>query len=177
MKQDKKQKKNSPAKNVAIWGALIALAMIFSYVEHLIPLGELIAIPGVKLGLANVVVLFALYSLKPTDAITIGILRVLLSSFIFGMTVLPYSLAGCVLSFLVMLLAKKTKLSIVGVSMLGGISHNIGQLIVAILITSTVRIAYYLPVLLISGLVTGLLMGFAANLVVKRVDTIKRSTK
>lgn len=161
-------------KNIAFYGMLIALAFIFSYLETFIPINALIPIPGVKLGLANIVVLFALYTMKPRDAFVIAILRILLAGFLFGnpMTI-AYSFAGGMLSLLVMWLTKKTKLSIMGVSMLGGICHNIGQLAMAVLLTETSRIAYYLPVLLISGLVTGLLMGIAANLVIDRVEKIK----
>lgn len=167
--------KNNKVKNIAFYGMMIALALVFSYLESFIPVNALIPIPGVKLGFANIVVVFALYSLKPWDALIIGILRVLLSGLLFGnpMTI-AYSLAGCVLSWLIMVITKKTNLSIIGVSMLGGIFHNIGQLIVAVVLTSTVRIAYYLPVLLISGMVTGLLMGVAAKLVVDRVSKIKK---
>lgn len=167
--------KNSKAKNAAFYGVMIALALCLSYLESFIPVNALIPIPGVKLGLANVVVVFALYSLKPFDALVIGVLRVLLAGFLFGnpMTI-AYSLVGCVLSWGIMTLMKKTKLSIVGVSMLGGIFHNIGQLLVAIVLTETVRIAYYLPVLLISGMVTGLLMGYVAKLVVDKINKINK---
>lgn len=167
--------KNSKAKDIAFYGIMIALAFIFSYLESFIPINALIPIPGVKLGLANIVILFALYAMGIKQAIIIAIIRVLLAGFLFGnpMTI-AYSLCGCALSLGIMWLTKKTKLSIIGVSMLGGIFHNIGQLIMAVLLTSTVRIAYYLPVLLISGLVTGLLMGFAAKLVIDRVKNIKK---
>lgn len=167
--------KNSKAKDIAFYGIMIALAFIFSYLEGFIPINALIPIPGVKLGLANIVILFALYAMGIKQAIIIAIIRVLLAGFLFGnpMTI-AYSLCGCALSLGIMWLTKKTKLSIIGVSMLGGIFHNIGQLIMAVLLTSTVRIAYYLPVLLISGLVTGLLMGFAAKLVIDRVKNIKK---
>ncbi len=167
--------KNSKAKDIAFYGIMIALAFIFSYLEGFIPINALIPIPGVKLGLANIVILFALYAMGIKQAIIIAIIRVLLAGFLFGnpMTI-AYSLCGCALSLGIMWLTKKTKLSIIGVSMLGGIFHNIGQLIMAVLLTSTARIAYYLPVLLISGLVTGLLMGFAAKLVIDRVKNIKK---
>lgn len=168
--------KNNKVKNIAFYGMMTALALIFSYLESFIPVNALIPIPGVKLGFANIVVVFALYMMKPVDAIIIGILRVLLSGLLFGnpMTI-AYSLVGCFLSWLVMTLTKNTKLSVVGVSMLGGIMHNIGQLIVAVVLTSTVRIAYYLPVLLVSGMATGLVMGFASKLVIDRINKIKKN--
>lgn len=167
--------KKDKVKNIAFYGMMIALAFIFSYLESFIPINALIPIPGVKLGLANVVVVFALYTMKPKDAFIISIIRIVMSGFLFGNTMaIAYSLAGGMLSLLVMVLAKKTKLSMMGVSMLGGICHNIGQLTMAVILTSTVRIAYYLPVLLITGMLTGLLMGFAAKLVVDRVNKIKK---
>lgn len=163
----------SKVKNIALYGVMIALAMIFSYLESFIPINLLIPVPGVKLGLANIVVLFALYTMRFGDAVVIAVIRVLLSGLIFGnpMTI-AYSLAGCMLSIAAMYLLKKTDLSIIGVSMMGGISHNIGQLIVAVILTSTVRIAYLVPVLLVTGMVTGLLMGVAAKLVIPRVEAI-----
>lgn len=168
--------KNKKAKSVAFYGVMIALALVLSYLESFIPINALIPIPGVKLGFANIVVLFALYTLRIQDAIIVAIIRVFLSGLLFGnpMTI-AYSLCGCTLSLLIMWLTKRTKLSIIGVSMLGGIFHNIGQLIMAIILTHTVRIAYYLPVLLISGMITGLLMGFAANEVNKKIGKISAS--
>ena len=166
--------KNNKVKNVAFFGMMVALAFTFSYFESLIPFN--IGIPGVKLGLANLVVVVALYTMKPSEAFAIAVLRVLLAGMTFGnLYSLVYSLCGGVLSFAVMCLAKKTKLSIIGVSMLGGISHNIGQIIVAAIVMETVRIAYYLPVLLVAGLITGLLMGVVSKLIVDRVKKIKDS--
>lgn len=162
-------------KNIAFYGMMIALALVFSYLESFIPINALIPIPGVKLGLSNIVVLFALYTMKPIDAFIISIIRIFIAGLLFGnpMTI-AYGIVGGMLSLFVMWLLKKTKLSIVGVSMVGGICHNMGQLIVAVVLTETLRIAYYLPVLLISGMVTGLLMGIVANLVVDRVNKIKK---
>lgn len=167
--------KNKKAKSVAFYGVMIALAFILSYLESFIPINAIIPIPGVKLGFANIVVLFALYTLKIQDAIIIAVIRVFLSGLLFGnpMTI-AYSLCGCALSLTAMYFAKKTKLSIIGVSMLGGIFHNIGQLIMAVILTHTSRIAYYLPVLLVSGMITGLLMGFAARMVIDRINKINK---
>lgn len=173
--KNSKDKKEPFSTRVALYGVMIALAFIFSYLESFIPVNALIPIPGVKLGFANIVVVFALYSMKPRDALIIGVIRVFMSGMLFGnpMTI-AYSLCGCILSFLIMWLMKNTKLSMIGVSMLGGIFHNVGQLLVAVVLTSTVRIAYYLPVLLVSGMVTGLLMGIASKLVVDRVEKVKK---
>lgn len=167
--------KKNKVKNIAFYGMMIALALIFSYLETFIPINALIPIPGVKLGLANIVVLFALYTMKLRDAFVIAVIRILIAGFLFGnpMTI-AYSFVGGMMSLGVMFVLKKTKLSTVGVSMVGGITHNIGQLIVAVVLTGTSRIAYYLPVLLVAGLITGLLMGIVANLVIDRVNKIQK---
>lgn len=163
-------------KNVALFGMMVALAFTFSYLESLIPFN--FGIPGVKLGLANLVVVVALYTMKPTEAFFIAVIRIFLAGLTFGNAYsIAYSLCGGVLSFVVMLLAKRTKLSIIGVSMLGGICHNIGQIIVAAIIMDTVRIAYYLPVLLVAGMLTGLLIGVITKLIVDRISKIRKSRK
>lgn len=160
-------------KNIALFGIMVALAFTFSYFESLIPFN--FGIPGVKLGLANLVVVVALYTMKPGEALFIAVVRIFLAGLTFGnFYSLAYSLCGGILSFIVMLLAKKTKLSIIGVSTLGGVCHNIGQIIVAAIVMQTIRIAYYLPVLLIAGMLTGLLMGILSNLIVNRVKIIKK---
>lgn len=168
--------KNSKAKKIALYGMMVALAFAFSYLESLIPFN--FGIPGVKLGLANIVVVVALYTMKSGEAFTIAIFRIILAGLTFGSVYsLLYSLCGGILSFIVMYFVKKTKLSIIGVSMLGGVCHNIGQLIVAAIIMQTVRIVYYIPVLLIAGLVTGFLMGLISKLVIDRLNKIKKNSK
>lgn len=165
--------KSKKTKNVALFGMMVALAFTFSYLESLIPFN--FGIPGVKLGLANLVVVVALYTMKPAEAFSIAVIRIFLAGLTFGNAYsIAYSLCGGILSFAVMLLLKRTKLSIVGVSMMGGISHNIGQIIVAAIVMETARIAYYLPVLLVAGLATGLLLGIVSNLIVSRVEKIKK---
>lgn len=160
-------------RNIALFGMMVALAFTFSYLESLIPFN--FGIPGVKLGLANLVVVVALYTMKPGEAFFIAVVRIFLAGLTFGNVYsLAYSLCGGILSFVVMALVRKTKLSIVGVSMLGGICHNIGQIAVAAIVMETERIAYYLPVLLAAGLATGLLLGIVAKLIVDRVDKIKK---
>lgn len=166
--------KNKKTKNVALFGMMVALAFTFSYLESLIPFN--FGIPGVKLGLANLVVVVALYTMKPSEAFSIAVIRIFLAGLTFGNAYsIAYSLCGGILSFAVMLLMKKTKLSIAGVSMMGGISHNIGQIIVAAIVMETARIAYYLPVLLVAGLATGLLLGIVSKLIVSRVEKIKKT--
>lgn len=151
------------SKRVANIGMLIALAMIFSYVEALLPIN--FGIPGVKLGVANLVIVTSLYLLKSKDVWCLSLLRILLIGFLFGNGVsIIYSLAGGILSLLVMLLLKtKGGFSIIGVSIAGGVSHNVGQLMAASCIVGNLHIAYYLPVLLIAGLITGAIIGVLSD--------------
>ena len=157
------QIKESKAKTVAFSGIITALALIFSYVESLIPFS--FGIPGIRLGLANLVKVSALYYLSPVNVLTILVLRILISGFMFGnMYVIIYSLAGGLLSFAFMLLFKKLDfLSRFGVSIIGGVTHNIGQVIVASFILSNVAILSYLPVLIVAGTVSGFLIGIVSE--------------
>jgi len=163
-------KKRLTVAQIAEYGLLIALALVLSYVEALIPFS--VAVPGVKLGLANIVVVFALYRLGKAEAFVISILRVLLMTFMFGNAfALFYSLSGALLSFGVMLLLLKTgRFSYIGVGVGGGVFHNIGQILCAMVLLGTKQIAYYLPVLLISGTVTGVAIGVIAGILIKRVS-------
>lgn len=155
---------------------MVALAFTFSYLESLIPFN--FGIPGIKLGLANLVVVVALYIMKPGEAFSIAVIRILLAGLTFGNVYsLAYSLCGGILSFIVMYFMRKTKLSVIGVSMLGGICHNIGQIIVAAVVMETARIAYYLPVLLVAGLITGLLLGIVSKLIIDRFNKISKNQK
>lgn len=151
------------AKKIAYSSILVALALILSYIEALIPIN--FGIPGVKLGLANLVIVIGLYFLNTSQVFIILITRILLVSFLFGnMSAMLYSLAGGIVSFTVMFLIKKIKgFSIVGVSIAGGVAHNIGQLIVASLVVENMKLIYYLPVLMIAGTLTGMLIGIIAQ--------------
>lgn len=158
---------------VAYFGVFTALALIFSYVESLIPIQ--LGIPGVKLGLANLIIVIALYKMRLSEVFLLSIVRILLSGFLFGnyFSIL-YSLAGGLLSLVVMALLKKTgDFSVMGISMAGGVSHNVGQLVVAMLVVETFSVGYYLPVLLVAGLVTGFLIGVAAGEMLKRLVNIQ----
>ncbi len=150
-------------KRAAYCAMLTALAMIFGYVEALIPFG--FGIPGVKLGLANIVIVLALYILPAYQALAIQLMRIVLISFLFGnLSMMIYSLAGGILSFLVMCLLKRMKgFSVTGVSIAGGVSHNIGQLTVAVLVVQNLKIAFYFPALMLAGLVTGGVIGILAD--------------
>lgn len=156
-------------KRIATIGLLIALAMILSYVESLFPV--FFAVPGMKLGLTNLVVITALYLLKPSDAFLINIVRIVLVAFTFGnMFAMLYSLAGGMLSFLVMYLLKKSdRFGSVGISAAGGVAHNLGQIIVAMLVLETKELIYYFPVLCITGVAAGLVIGLIGGEVVKRL--------
>ena len=146
----------SPARRIAITGLLAALALIFSYVEVLFPLNA--GIPGIKLGLANLVPLVIMYRMDARYAFAANLIRVLLAGLLFsGLFAALYSLAGSCVSFLIMYLLKKTdRFSIIGVSMAGGVFHNLGQLAVAILLVSGPQLIHYMPVLIISGMAAGL---------------------
>ena len=148
---------------------IIAFAMILSFVESRIP--AFVAIPGVKVGLANIAVIFTLYKLGVKEAITVSIIRVLLIAMLFGSAVsLIYSISGAVLSLLTMILLKKlTPLSEVAVSVTGGIMHNVGQIAAASFMLSTNVVVYYLPFLLVSGTIAGIVVGIASAILIKRV--------
>lgn len=169
--------KKSTAGQVAYYGIFVALAFVFSFVEVLIPIS--LGIPGIKLGLANIVVLTALYAMGPKEAFFISCVRIVLVGFTFGnMASLLYSLAGGLLSWLVMCLLKKIKgFSMIGVSLAGGISHNIGQIFVAALMLKTTSVIYYLPVLLIAGTITGILIGILGGMLLKVQLRLKDSMR
>lgn len=159
-------------KKVAYLGLLIALAFVFSYIEFLIPVN--IGVPGAKLGLANLVIIVALYTLGERNAFFLSVVRIVLVGFTFAnVASMIYSLVGGILSYVVMVLAKKTKmLSMTGVSVLGGVFHNVGQIIVAILVLETASLIYYLPVLLIAGITSGIVIGILGAMVTKRITGI-----
>ena len=144
--------------------------MALSWLESLVPLAGTVP-PGVKLGLTNLVVIFALYRMSLRDAAVISLIRVVLVAFTFGNSYsFAYSLAGATLSLAVMALLKRSgKFSLLGVSVAGGVSHNIAQVLVAMAVMETSRLAWYLPVLLVSGIAAGVCVGAAGALIVKRI--------
>ncbi len=160
------------SKKVAVFALCIALAFILSFLETLIPIN--IGVPGVKIGLANLVVVAALYLLDKKEAFAISMIKILISGLVFtGAFSLLYSFTGGILSFLVMLIAiKSEKISILGVSILGATVHNLGQIIVAAVVMETARIVYYLPVLLISGAIAGIIVGIISKIIVERLIKI-----
>ena len=162
--------RNGKARRVALYGMLTALAFILSYVESLVPVTA--GIPVVKLGLANLVVVIALYTLDLKGAFVISAVRIVLSGLTFGgLFSMLYSLAGGLLSFAVMaILSRKKVFGTVGVSVCGGVAHNIGQLLVAMAVLETESVWYYFPVLLISGSVAGVLIGLLGGWMTGRVQ-------
>ena len=157
---------------VAYFGVFTALALIFSYIETLIPIS--FGIPGVKLGLANLIIVIALYKIPLREVYVLSVVRVLLSGVLFGNYFsIAYSLAGGLLSLTVMALLKKTGgFSVIGISIAGGVCHNIGQLVVAMIVVEIFAMSYYMPVLLVAGLITGFLIGVIADQVLRRISDI-----
>ena len=160
-------------KNKGVYfGMFTALALIFSYVESLIPFH--IGMPGVKLGLANLVIVVAMYKKNKKQVYLLSVTRVVLAGFMFGnLFSIVYSLAGSLLSLAVMYgLKRKESFSIMGISMAGGVFHNIGQLIVAMIVLESLNLVYYASVLLISGLITGIVIGIVSDEIMKRIKKI-----
>ena len=160
---------NSKTKRLTTAAVTVAVALILSFVESQIP--AFVAIPGVKVGLANIAVIFTLYKLGTKTAIVVSILRVAMVSMLFGnVASLIYSISGAILSLAIMILLKKlTSLSTVAVSVCGGVMHNVGQIAAASVMLETNVVIYYLPFLLVAGTVAGTVIGIASALLIKRV--------
>ena len=156
-------------KRITQYGIMVALALVMSYIEAQIP--AFVAVPGMKLGLTNIVVVVTLYLMGSKSAMFINLVRIILVSLLFGNAMsFAFSLAGGMLSTVVMIVLKKTgKFSTVGVSAAGGITHNIGQILVAIFLLNTKAVAWYLPILWISGIVSGVVIGIASGLIASRL--------
>lgn len=159
-------------KRIAFLGLFVALAFVLSYIEFMLPIS--IGIPGAKIGIANLAVMVTLYTVGEKNAIALSIIRVVLVGLTFGnISMMMYSLAGAALSLLAMLIAKRIgKLSMTGVSVLGGVFHNVGQIIVAMLVLETKSLFYYLPFLIIVGTITGVVIGIVSSLITTRVKKI-----
>ena len=157
------------SRRIALIGLLIALALVLSYLESLIPLS--FAIPGIKLGLPNLVIVFALYRLRWPTAAAISLLRVLLVALLFGSALsLAYSAAGAAFSLLVMCLLKRSgRFGCTGVSVAGAVAHNLAQIAAAALLLETSSLAWYFPVLCLSGTLAGICIGLLSALLVKRI--------
>lgn len=155
-------------KRLVLLAMLTAVAMILSYVESLLPS---VGIPGVKMGLANIAVIFALFRFGWKEAAALSLVRVVLVSLLFGSVgAMLYSLAGAVLSLAVMALLRRIdRFSTVGVGVAGGVAHNAGQILMAMLILQTKQLLGYLPVLAVSGIAGGVLTGLTAALLIRRI--------
>ncbi len=160
-------------KKVTLLGFCLAAAMLLSYIESLIP--PLMIFPGIKAGLANIIVIFALWRLGAKESYLISLARIILCALIFGNFIsFVYSLCGAVLSLTVMTVLKKANiLSVIGISVAGGVMHNIGQIIAAVFILGTKAILAYLPVLIISGTLTGIVIGILSAFIIKRFADFK----
>lgn len=166
----------SPNKRIAVAGLMGALALIFSYIEILIPFTP--GIPGIKLGIANLVILVLLYYMNWKYALIVNLVRVFIAGLLFsGVFGVLYSLAGALLSLVTMALLKKSDLfSVTGVSIAGGVMHNLGQILVAAVIVGNIRIFVYFPVLIISGVVSGAVIGIVAYLILQRLPGYSSTT-
>lgn len=158
------------SKATAFIGVCTALAMVFAYIEAVIP-PLFVAVPGIKMGLPNIVIVFLLYRRGPAVAASVSLLRILLISMLFGNAMaLAYSLAGGALSLLVMTLLRKLGgFSPVGVSVAGGVSHNVGQILMAMWLLETAELGYYLVVLTVTGTISGILIGLGGAALIKRI--------
>ena len=162
------------AKKLAFYGLFLALALVAGYIERLIPFNP--GIPGVKIGLANIVTMVLLYTMGWQAAVIVTIARILLSGILFGSGfAMVYSAAGAALSMLVMLVLKRTGLfGTVGISLAGGVFHNVGQILVAVAVLETRSLVYYLPVLVLSGILAGILIGLLSGWLTLRLNPVIR---
>lgn len=161
-------------RRIVINGVLISMAIILSYVERFIPVGFLIPIPGIKLGLANIITIFALFFLDVRSAVTINLLRCVVSASLFGglMTFL-FSFSGAIMALAVMILLKRgyeKYFSMIGISIASATAHNIGQLLIAYIILRSDGVFAYLPLLMIASLITGTLTAVVASAILGHIN-------
>lgn len=161
---------NKKNKTVALLGLCTTLALILAYVEALIP-PVFASVPGIKMGLPNIVIIFVLYRKGVTSAACVSFLRIILVNMLFGNAMaFMYSLAGAFLSLAVMVLLKKVNLlSEVGVSVAGGVMHNLGQVLTAMVLLETSELGYYMVVLTVTGTIAGILVGLCGSILVKKI--------
>lgn len=160
-------------KQIAMMAILIALSFVLSYVDSLIVLP--FGIPGIKLGIANIAIIYTLYKIGAKEAIVVSILRLVLSSILFGSVLtFLYSLVGAVLSLSLMIILKKyTNLALITISISGAVLHNIGQIIVAVIVMATKEIVFYLPILIITGILSGIGFGILSVLTIKYTKNLQ----
>lgn len=160
-------------KQIAMMAILIALSFVLSYVDSLIVLP--FGIPGIKLGIANIAIIYTLYKIGAKEAIVVSILRLVLSSILFGSVLtFLYSLVGAILSLSLMIILKKyTNLALITISISGAVLHNIGQIIVAVIVMATKEIVFYLPILIITGILSGIGVGILSVLTIKYTKNLQ----
>ncbi|MCL2235775.1 MAG: Gx transporter family protein [Defluviitaleaceae bacterium] len=168
--------KKDTAKRIAMYGVFSSLAIIMAYIERLFPMQLLVPIPFVKLGLANIVVVMALYAFGVRAAFAIAVLRIGVVALLFGNPFsFAYSLAGGMASFAIMVLVQRTNVfGVVGVSVFGGVVHGVAQLAIGAALVRTVGLFYYSPVMIIAGVVTGMLIGYTAGFALRNIKIIQR---
>ena len=165
---------NNKTKRIAFLGLCVSLAMVLSYLELLLP-PIYSAVPGIKMGLSNIVIIFTLYRFGLKEAVAVSLVRVFAVSLLFGnFMAFSYSLAGALLSLAVMALLKKTDaFSKVGTSVAGAVCHNLGQIAVAIFILERIEIGYYMAILAVTGVLAGVLVGLASVFLLKTLSKVK----
>lgn len=160
-------------RRIALLGVLTSVALVLSYLESMLPPIST-AVPGIKMGLPNIIIIFLLYKFGLKEAVTVSLIRVFIVALLFGnVMTLAYSVAGAVLSLGLMTLFKKLDFfSQVGVSIIGGISHNLGQILVAIFLFDTIQIGYYMIILSITGTIAGVVIGIISSILVKNLEKL-----
>lgn len=161
----------SKLKNIALLGILTSVALVLSYLEAILP-PVWAAVPGIKMGFPNIIIIFVLYRFGIKESAMVSFIRILIVALLFGnVMTLAYSFAGAFLSIVLMSICKKTKVfSVVGTSIVGGVAHNLGQILVAIVLFDTVQIGYYMAVLAVTGTIAGVFVGIAGALLLKKFE-------
>lgn len=163
--------------DVALYGMFVSVALVMSYIESLIPINP--PVPGIKLGLANIVIIWVLYSMGIKPAAIISVLRVLLAGFLFGnLYSIIFSMAGAVFSLAVMFFLKKVRFfTVIGVSIAGGVAHNLAQTVVAMIVLENVWMTSYFPALLVSGVVSGIAIGILGGILYRKIKILQPDKK
>lgn len=171
------RKERKKVEEIAMIGLMAAFAAILSYIEAIIPFS--IWIPGAKLGLANIAIVVVLYIYSSKEAIIVNVVRIFVVGLLFGnMFSISFSIAGAIISFIAMMLVKKTDLfTAIGVSVIGGVAHNLGQMLVATFVVDTYSIVYYMPALMFTGIITGIIIGIVSRLIIKYLTDILKLHK
>ena len=161
-------------KKIAVLGIITSVALILAYLEALLP-PLWSAVPGIKMGLPNLVIIFVLYRYGFKEAAVVSGLRLFIVAMLFGnVMTLAYSAAGAVLSLTLMAILKKIdRFSTTGISVTGAVAHNLGQILVAVFLFDTIQLGYYMIILAITGTVAGIFIGIGANILIKRSSSLK----